>query len=55
MEKINIADVIDKLIGYVIENKNCEVNIEVEPDRVQINIAPWEPYKIKCPYGKDSG
>lgn len=52
MEIEKITSIIDKLMLAVIENKQIEATIDIEPDRVQVNIEPWEPYEVKCPYGK---
>lgn len=53
MEIEKIISIIDKLMLAVIENKQIEATIDIEPDRVQVNIEPWEPYETKCPYGKE--
>ena len=40
---------IEALVRRVVEDK-IEVQITIEPDRTEINIQPWKPYEMKCPY-----
>ena len=40
----NIELVIDKLVQSVVENK-ISASIDIEPDRAEISITPWEPYR----------
>ena len=37
------------LARMVVEDK-IEVQITIEPDRTEVNIQPWKPYEMKCPY-----
>lgn len=41
---------VNALIDGVIAD-NVEIQVTIEPDRVEINIQPWKPYEMKCPYG----
>lgn len=47
-----INSIVYKCIQAVIKDK-VESTINIEPDRVEINIQPWKPVSITCPYGKD--
>ena len=49
----NIELVIDKLVKAVVEDK-VDASIEIRPDGMEINIQPWKPYEMKCPYGMES-
>ena len=40
---------IEALVRRVVEDK-IEVQITIEPDRTEINIQPWIPSEMKCPY-----
>ena len=40
---------IEELVKRVVAEK-IEVQITIEPDRTEINIQPWKPYEMKCPY-----
>ena len=51
----NIGLVIDKLVKAVIE-EHVAGCVEIEPDRMEIRVEPWEPMKMMCPYGRrDNG
>ena len=50
----DIASIINELVGYVIENHNCEAEIDIEPNRINVRFSPWKPYEMKCPYSKDN-
>lgn len=41
---------IDALIDRVVTDK-VEIQVTIEPDRIEVNIQPWKPYEMKCPYG----
>ena len=44
--QIDVNALIDRVIA-----DNVEIQVTIEPDRVEINIQPWKPYEMKCPYG----
>lgn len=44
-------DCIKMLIDRVVKDQ-IEVHIEVSPENTSINIQPWKPYEIKCPYAE---
>ena len=45
----NIEMVIEKLVKAVVKDK-VEASIEIRPDGMEINVQPWKPYEMKCPY-----
>lgn len=45
--QIDVNAMIDRVIA-----DNVEIQVTIEPDRVEINIQPWKPYEMKCPYDK---
>ena len=50
MIQIN-EDSINMLIDRVVKNQ-IEVHIEVTPENTSIDIQPWKPYEMKCPYAE---
>lgn len=52
MEKETIIEIINCLILNVIESK-IEAHLNVEPDRFEVDIQPWKPLKMNCPYRED--
>ena len=51
---IQISDeMFEMLINRVVEDK-IEVHLEFTPENTTIEIQPWKPYEMKCPYGKDN-
>jgi len=40
---------IEALVIKVV-NDHVEATIDIEPDRVNINVSPWKPYEMRCPY-----
>ena len=40
---------INALVDRVVADK-VEVQITIEPERTEVNIQPWKPYEMKCPY-----
>ena len=46
----DINSLISRLVKAVIENK-IEAQIDIEPDRISVNIEPWQPAKLSCPFG----
>ena len=44
--QIDVNALLDRVIA-----DNVEIQVTIEPDRVEINIQPWKPYEMKCPYG----
>ena len=42
---------LNNLIDRVIKDK-IEVHIEVTPDNTTIDIQPWKPIEMHCPYGR---
>lgn len=34
-----------------VKTQQVEIQITLEPDRTEINIQPWKPFKMQCPYG----
>ena len=44
------------LVDRVVKDK-VEVHIEFTPETTSIEIMPWKPYEMKCPYAerKDNG
>ena len=49
------SDIINDLLAHVVEGK-IEVDINIEPERFDIQMRPFEPYRIICPYkeGKEN-
>lgn len=49
--KMNMLDNIslDELAKMCIDKK-CEVTLNIEPTRCEINITPWKPFVYACPY-----
>jgi hypothetical protein len=41
---------INALIDRVVTDK-VEIQVIIDPDRIEVNIQPWKPYEMKCPYG----
>lgn len=42
---------LNNLIDRVIKDK-IEVHIEVTPENTTIDIQPWKPIEMRCPYGR---
>ena len=42
---------INTLIDRVVKDQ-IEVHIEMTPENISINIQPWKPYEMKCPYAE---
>jgi hypothetical protein len=42
---------IDKMIEAVKE-KSVEITVTMEPDRTEISVQPWRPYRPTCPYAE---
>ena len=49
----DVLSIVNQLVGHVIENHDCEAEVDIEPDRINVRFSPWKPYELKCPYGKD--
>lgn len=43
--KIDINALIDRVVS-----ENVEINVTIQPDRTEVNIQPWKPFEMKCPY-----
>lgn len=47
---IQISDEsLNMLIDRVVKDQ-IEVHIEMTPENISIEIQPWKPYEMKCPY-----
>ena len=44
--------IIPEWVTEAVKAKQVEIRITIEPDRQEIEIEPWQPYEMKCPYGK---
>lgn len=42
---------INMLIDRVVKDQ-IEVHIEMTPENISIDIQPWKPYEMKCPYAE---
>lgn len=47
LKEINLDELIEKVV-----NEKIEITINLEPDRAEIKIEPWQPFAYSCPYGK---
>ena len=43
---------IKMLIDRVVKDK-IEVHLEFTPESTIVEIQPWKPYEMKCPYAKE--
>lgn len=51
MEKVNVdlkEIIFDELLTKAAATKT-EITVTIEPDRREISIQPWNPFKYKCP------
>lgn len=49
---MNISvEVLQNLIDRVVKDK-IEVHIEMTPENTTIDIQPWKPIEMRCPYGR---
>lgn len=48
-EKLDIIPDFIALIDRVKDDK-IEITITIEPDRTEITMHPWKPYRMACPY-----
>lgn len=39
------------LVDRVVKDK-IEVHLEFTPENISIEIMPWKPYEMKCPYAE---
>ena len=46
--------IIPEWVAEAVKAKQVEIRITIEPDRQEIEIEPWQPYEMKCPYGKNN-
>ena len=44
--------IIPEWVTEAVKAKQVEIRITIEPDRQEIEIEPWQPYEMKCPYGR---
>ena len=43
---------IQMLIDRVVKDK-VEVHLDFTPENTTIDIQPWKPYEMRCPYGRE--
>ena len=43
--RIDINEMIE-----IVKEKPVEITITMEPDRTEISVQPWRPYRPTCPY-----
>lgn len=46
---LDIIPDFNALIDRVKDDK-IEITITIEPDRTEITMQPWKPYRMTCPY-----
>lgn len=44
---------IQMLMDRVVRDK-VEIHLEFTPENTTIDIQPWKPYEMRCPYAKDT-
>lgn len=44
---------IQMLIDRVVKDK-VEVHLDFTPENTTIDIQPWKPYEMRCPYGREA-
>lgn len=45
-------DELQMLIDIVVKDR-VEVHLEFTPENTTIDIQPWKPYEMHCPYGRE--
>lgn len=51
MKQEEIMEIIERVTRDVVVNQ-LEATISIQPDMFSIELQPWRPYEMKCPYGK---
>lgn len=47
--QFDMAEVFDLAIEKANKDK-VEVQIIIEPERIEFSVQPWKPYEMHCPY-----
>lgn len=47
--QFDMAEVFDLAIEKANKDK-VEVQITIEPERIEFSVQPWKPYEMRCPY-----
>lgn len=50
--RISPNDVAEAILERV-KKDNVRVSIVWEHDHTELTVEPWEPFEMKCPYGKN--
>ncbi len=48
--QFNMAELFDLAIEKANKDK-VEIQIIIEPERIEFSLQPWKPYEMRCPYG----
>lgn len=36
-----------------VKTQQVEITVTMEPDRTEITVQPWRPYRMACPYATE--
>lgn len=48
LQSIDIFEMIE-----AVKTQQVEITVTMEPDRTEITVQPWRPYRMACPYAKE--